>query len=88
MEVRRGEDTTLWQRPRGERGDTGDDDREDWRGWIGVGMDMTLTNLVNQTSLTLQQALDSWHKTQAQIVNSINHWNLYGSYVAKYEEQE
>ena len=42
MEVQCGEDTTLWQRPRGERGNTGDDDGEDWRGRIGVGMDMTL----------------------------------------------
>ena len=41
MEVRCGEDTTPWQRPRGKRGDTGDDDREDQRGRIGVRMDMT-----------------------------------------------
>ena len=29
MEVQCREDTTPWQRPRGERGDTGDDDGED-----------------------------------------------------------
>ena len=41
MEVQCGEDTTLWQRPRGEQGDTGDDDGEDRRGRIGVRMDIT-----------------------------------------------
>ena len=41
MEVRHGEVSTLWQRPRGEQGCTGDDDRENRRGRIGVGMDMT-----------------------------------------------
>ena len=42
MEVHHREGTTPWQRPRGEQGDSRDDDGEDWRGWIGVGMDMTV----------------------------------------------
>lgn len=47
-----------------------------------------LADLVEQTSLTPHQVLDSWHKTQSQVINGVNHWNLYGSYAAKHEEQE
>jgi len=47
-----------------------------------------LTNTVEQTSLTVQQVLDNWHKSYARVVNGINYWNCYASYLAKHEEQE
>jgi len=47
-----------------------------------------LTNTVEQTSFMVQQVLDGWHKSYACVVNGINYWNRYASYLAKHEEQE
>jgi len=51
-------------------------------------LEKILDDLVDKTSLTPQQILDSWHRTQVRVINGVNHWNLYGSYVAKHEEQK
>ena len=47
-----------------------------------------LTQLVNKTALSPQQIMDGWHKSKGQVINGVNHWNLYAKYLAKHEDQE
>ena len=47
-----------------------------------------LTQLINKTALSLQQIMDGWHKSKGQVINGINHWNLYTKYFAKHEDQK
>ena len=47
-----------------------------------------LTKIVGETSLSVQQVMDGWHKSHGRVVGSTNHWNLYSRYFAKHEEQE
>ena len=47
-----------------------------------------LTHLVNKTALFPQQIMDRWHKSKGQVINRVNHWNLYAKYLAKHEDQE
>ncbi|KAG9310684.1 hypothetical protein JVU11DRAFT_9276 [Chiua virens] len=47
-----------------------------------------LTNAVEQTPLSVQQILDGWNKSCGRVVNGIDYWNRYGSYLAKHIEQE
>ncbi|KIM68033.1 hypothetical protein SCLCIDRAFT_85680, partial [Scleroderma citrinum Foug A] len=47
-----------------------------------------LTHLVNKTALFPQQIMDRWHKSKGQVINRVNHWNLYAKYLVKHEDQE
>ncbi|KIM55143.1 hypothetical protein SCLCIDRAFT_88388, partial [Scleroderma citrinum Foug A] len=47
-----------------------------------------LAQLVDKMSLTPQQIMDGWHKSNGWVINGVNHWNLYTKYLAKHEDQE
>jgi hypothetical protein len=51
-------------------------------------LEVILSKLIEETSLTTQQVLEGWHKSRGRTVNGTNHWNLYTRYTMKHEEQE
>jgi len=51
-------------------------------------LEIILMQLVDKTSLTMQQIMDGWHKSKGRVMNGTNHWNLYTKYFAKHETQE
>ncbi|KAF8836912.1 hypothetical protein BDN67DRAFT_1014276 [Paxillus ammoniavirescens] len=51
-------------------------------------LEIIMTNLATQTSLSTSQVIEGWHKSHSRIINSMNHWNLYSKYFVKHDAQE
>ncbi|KIK80789.1 hypothetical protein PAXRUDRAFT_36081 [Paxillus rubicundulus Ve08.2h10] len=51
-------------------------------------LEVIVTDLATQTSLSTSQIIEDWHKSHGRIINGTNHWNLYAKYFAKHEAQE
>ncbi|KAH0832247.1 hypothetical protein J3R83DRAFT_13221, partial [Lanmaoa asiatica] len=51
-------------------------------------LDKILMKAVGETSCSVQQIVDSWHKSRGRVISGTNHWNIWPSYLAKHEEEE
>ena len=50
-------------------------------------LDKILMKAVSETSCSVQQVVDSWHKSRGRVISRTNHWNIWPSYLT-YETEE
>ncbi|KAG9309407.1 hypothetical protein JVU11DRAFT_10657 [Chiua virens] len=59
-----------------------------WSAAVCAALSTAYTQLEDTLTNTVEQILDGWHKNYGRMVNGINYWNCYASYLTKNDEQE